>query len=266
MHDRFTFLKRDPRFLKSRWTHNLFIDKEFSKNIEDQSYFCAQIDDLTLPENCLSKQKGIFRVSCLDCVDDTDVAQYLICRKALVFMLKNLGELKRDYLDSKDQSHLEKIWLSNSDALARFYTGTISLNRTLQCGIFAKLLMYPYITISRSYLNCFTDQIRQDRLNIFMNQITDGNHNPLISAAARDVQEIRMQITEAINKREFSNKLNISTFFFLQTWILPQKINGAKDFLAALFWLIVYCIYRLFGFQSSDLVRKTMSLQNVNRK
>lgn len=204
----------------------------------------------------------------MECVDDTDVAQYLICKKAIVYILKSLGEISdsSNSLEKMDQFNFEKIWMRNADALSRIYTGTISHNRSLEYGYISSLFKYLYIMISRSYLNCFTDQSRQDKLNIFMNQLTDGNNYPLISPITSDIHNIRIQIRQAIHKREFSSKFNIATFFFLQTWILPQKIDGTLTFLAAIFWLNIYIVYRLFGFKSNDLVRKTMSLQNVSSK
>lgn len=204
----------------------------------------------------------------MECVDDTDVAQYIICKKAMVDILKGLGEMSNpsEALEPMDQINFEKLWMRNADALSRIYTGTISLNRSLESGYFSSFLKQLYIKISRSYLNCFTDQARQDKLNIFMNQLTDENNCPLISPVTSDIHNIRIQIRQAINKREFSNKFNIATFFFIQTWILPQKIDGMISFLVAIFWLNIYILYRLFGFKSNDLVRKTMSLQNINSK
>ena len=212
---------------------------------------------------------GIFdfiniRVSSVDCVDETDVAQFLICKKALIHILKTIGELgnSAESLDRLDQLNFEKLWMENGDALSRIYTGTISINRSLEYGYFSFLFKKLYIGISRAYLNCFTDQVRQDKLNIFMNQLTDG-HNPLISPIANDIHNIRMQIRQAINQREFSSKVNLSTFFFIQTWILPRTVDGIIQFLAAVFWLIIYILYRIFGFRPNDLVRKTMSLQTM---
>jgi hypothetical protein len=203
----------------------------------------------------------------VECVDDTDVAQFLVCNKALLYLLKKLGEIpdSSESIDWIDQSNIEKVWMKNADALSKIYTGTISQNRSIERGFFSAYWKNIYIKISRAYLNCFVDQSRQDKLNIFMNQLTDGNAS-IISPIANDLHNIRIQIRQAINKREFSNRFNLATYFFIQTWILPQKIENIAQFIVAIFWLYIYLLYRLFGFDSNDLVRRTMSLQNVNSK
>jgi hypothetical protein len=207
------------------------------------------------------------RVSCVECVDDTDVAQFLISKKALVNILTNLGEISDSSksMDWVDQLNFEKVWIKNADALSKIYTGTISQNRSLELGFFPSYSKHIHIKISRAYLNCFVDQSRQDKLNIFMNQLTDGNNGvSLVSPIANDLHSIRIRIRQAINRRELSNSFNLSSYFFFQTWILPQKIESTAHFLAAIFWLSIYLLYRLFGFHSNDLVRKTMSFHKAN--
>lgn len=196
------------------------------------------------------------------------MAQYLISKKAIVYILRSLGEISdsTDSMDAVDLSTFEKVWMKNADALSKIYTGTISQNRSLEHSYFSSLLKKLHIKISRAYLNCFTDQARQDKLNIFMNQLTDGSASTLVSPIANDIHNIRIHIRQAINKRELSNKFNLATFFFIQTWILPQKIENNAHFIAAVFWLCIYILYRLYGFNSNDLVRKTMSLQNFSSK
>lgn len=207
------------------------------------------------------------RVSCVECVDDTDVAQFLISKKALVNILTNLGEISDSSksMDWVDQLNFEKVWIKNADALSKIYTGTISQNRSLELGFFPSYSKHIHIKISRAYLNCFVDQSRQDKLNIFMNQLTDGNNGvSLVTPIANDLHNIRIRIRQAINRRELSNSFNLSSYFFFQTWILPQKIESTAQFLAAIFWLSIYLLYRLFGFHSNDLVRKTMSFHKAN--
>ena len=89
----------------------------------------------------------------MECVDDTDVAQFLVCNKALLYLLKKLGEIpdSSESIDWIDQSNIEKVWMKNADALSKIYTGTISQNRSIERGFFSAYWKNIYIKISRAY-------------------------------------------------------------------------------------------------------------------
>ena len=188
-------------------------------------------------------------------------------------ILKDTQEypLEVSSLDSNDLTNLELMWMNNGDALSFLYAGTPSVNRTLDKGWVPKIFKNICIRLSRNYLNCFQDQQKQDKLNIFMDQLTDGQpenattptSSPQFSDAVMATQNIRIKIRQAVLLDEFSQSLYLSTVFFMRAFFSPVQIKSIYQFLGALFWLCIYYTYRLFGVPSHQLVRKTMSLQNL---
>ena len=92
-------------------------------------------------------QNGVFRMNCLDCLDRTNMIQFMVSCRALLMMLRHHTaasvSIPLDSPASNDDFHisdLEKLmgeegvdafrqmWVRNGDALARHYTGTSALN------------------------------------------------------------------------------------------------------------------------------------------
>jgi hypothetical protein len=120
------------------------------------------------------KQTGIIRVNDVDCVDDTSVAQWIICQVAIKNMLAELGlifPLKIGYagaIPSSDWSALEGLWISMSDALSDYYVGSKSLvSPVIYHNRFRYYLQVPinlYTRMCRYYISRFQSYVDQDRL------------------------------------------------------------------------------------------------------
>lgn len=80
----------------------------------------------------LFEQKGTFRINCLDCLDRTNVCQWQISKRALIFALQQLEMLPAISLNgantiltaSGTEEMHKQMWANNGDALSVFYTGT----------------------------------------------------------------------------------------------------------------------------------------------
>lgn len=109
------------------------------------------------------KQTGVFRVNCLDCLDRTNMIQFLIASRAFLKMLylmnadfsnimkgpSNIFETKgessfhisdiENLIGSDGLCDFRNIWIRNGNALANYYTGTSALNSIfIETGIFGE--------------------------------------------------------------------------------------------------------------------------------
>ncbi|KAI0054006.1 hypothetical protein FA95DRAFT_1551790 [Auriscalpium vulgare] len=76
----------------------------------------------------LSRQQGVFRVNCIDCLDRTNVVQsafarHILNRQLLALALYNPSEHERPEIDIV----FNDVWANNGDAISRSYAGTSAL-------------------------------------------------------------------------------------------------------------------------------------------
>lgn len=76
-------------------------------------------------------QKGVLRTNCIDCLDRTNVAQYVYGLVALVHQLHALGYIDGPHinLDSSLADDLMKIYEAMGDTLALQYGGSAAHNK-----------------------------------------------------------------------------------------------------------------------------------------
>lgn len=127
-------------------------------------------------------QQGIVRTNCIDCLDRTNAAQFIIGKEALAHQLKSLGFLSNatdlDY-DSDIINILTEMFHDHGDTIAVQYGGSNLVNtmdsyrRINQWSSHTRDILN---SIKRIYSNSFMDLIRQDAINLFLgNYIYDSN-------------------------------------------------------------------------------------------
>lgn len=119
-------------------------------------------------------QQGIVRTNCIDCLDRTNAAQFIIGKEALSHQLKSLGFLSLsadlDY-DSDIINILTEMFHDHGDTIAVQYGGSNLVNtmdsyrRINQWSSHTRDLLN---SIKRIYSNSFMDLIRQDAINLFL--------------------------------------------------------------------------------------------------
>lgn len=119
-------------------------------------------------------QQGIVRTNCIDCLDRTNAAQFIIGKEALSHQLKSLGFLTLsadlDY-DSDIINILTEMFHDHGDTIAVQYGGSNLVNtmdsyrRINQWSSHTRDLLN---SIKRIYSNSFMDLIRQDAINLFL--------------------------------------------------------------------------------------------------
>lgn len=119
----------------------------------------------------VSKQQGVYRVNCVDCLDRTNVVQSVFGRQIvhkILFKFRITGLPKGDAFETfhpNFEQIFKTVWADNGDALSFSYSGTQamkgdftrygkkSIKGNIQDGIFS---------LRRYFINNFTDGYHQD--------------------------------------------------------------------------------------------------------
>ncbi|TMW57499.1 hypothetical protein Poli38472_003424 [Pythium oligandrum] len=123
----------------------------------------------------ISRQKGVFRVNCMDNLDRTNVVMSLFARRATLMALGlYTGKAVTNVLDSPYSTFevvFKNAWADNADYVSRMYAGTGALKtdftRTGKRTI-AGALQDGVNSVTRYYLNNFSDGIRQDSYDLIV--------------------------------------------------------------------------------------------------
>lgn len=130
-------------------------------------------------------QEGICRSNCIDCLDRTNAAQFVIGKRALGVQLQALGIIEDTYLeyDSDIVNILTELFHDLGDTIALQYGGSHLVN-TMET--YRKINQWSshsrdmVESIKRFYSNSFVDAQRQDAINLFLgNYIWKPNAPPI---------------------------------------------------------------------------------------
>jgi phosphatidylinositol 3,5-bisphosphate 5-phosphatase len=118
-------------------------------------------------------QDGICRTNCIDCLDRTNAAQFVIGKKALGYQLHALGLLEDTNVeyDSDAVNLLTEMFHDHGDTIALQYGGSHLVN-TMET--YRKINQWTshsrdlIESIRRFYSNSFVDSQRQDAINLFL--------------------------------------------------------------------------------------------------
>ncbi|RMZ91892.1 hypothetical protein DV736_g842, partial [Chaetothyriales sp. CBS 134916] len=124
----------------------------------------------------LKLQSGVARTNCIDCLDRTNAAQFVIAKKALGYQLKALGVIDDTTVeyDSDATNLFTHMWHDHGDTIAIQYGGSHLVNTM---STYRKINQWTshsrdmVETFKRYYNNSFMDSQRQEAYNLFL-----GNH------------------------------------------------------------------------------------------
>ncbi|KAL0415007.1 UNVERIFIED_CONTAM: Phosphoinositide phosphatase SAC2 [Sesamum latifolium] len=124
-------------------------------------------------------QKGVLRTNCIDCLDRTNVAQYVYGLVALGHQLHALGYINVPSisLDSPLADDLMKTYEAMGDTLALQYGGSAAHNKIFseRRGQWKAATQSQELlrTLQRYYSNAYMDAEKQDAINVFL-----GHYQP----------------------------------------------------------------------------------------
>lgn len=160
------------------WENIARLIASIGDDLRQHAFLLARIGD---PVGMLSRQTGIIRANCIDCLDRTNVVQSVLAENALEAQLREMGVLKAQVGDAPTlHQSFKHLWADNADAISTQYSGTGALKtdftRYTVLGLDVDrtgrrtgmgVLQDGLNSIRRYYLNNFTDGFRQDAMDLF---------------------------------------------------------------------------------------------------
>ncbi|KAI0672944.1 SacI homology domain-containing protein [Trametes maxima] len=132
--------------------------EELERTFESQGYFWVSNTLI------MSKQKGVFRVNCIDGLDRTNVVESAFARHVLNRQLGAVALLNQEERRTEMDVVFNDVWANNGDAISRAYAGTSALKgdftRTGKRDL-AGLLNDGVNSLARMYSSTFADWFSQ---------------------------------------------------------------------------------------------------------
>ena len=133
----------------------------------------------------LQLQRGIVRTNCIDCLDRTNAAQFVISKKALGHQLYALGVIEDPSVeyDSDAVNLFTHMWHDHGDTIAIQYGGSHLVNTM---ATYRKINQWTshsrdmVESFKRYYNNSFMDAQRQEAYNLFLGNYIFARGQPLL--------------------------------------------------------------------------------------
>jgi hypothetical protein len=159
-----------------KWENLSKLMKEVQEQFQQYGWFERDANGRTI-----SRQKGIFRVNCMDNLDRTNVVMSLFARRTTLMALGlELSFHEQFVLDSPYESFemvFKNAWADNADSISKMYAGTGALKTDFtRTGkrTFMGAIQDGLNSMTRYFLNNFMDGQRQDALDLVVaNYIPD---------------------------------------------------------------------------------------------
>ncbi|EPS36043.1 hypothetical protein H072_10485 [Dactylellina haptotyla CBS 200.50] len=130
-------------------------------------------------------QSGVCRTNCIDCLDRTNAAQFVIGKRALGLQLKALGILEDEFLkyDTDVSNLFTHMYHDHGDSIALQYGGSHLVN-TMET--YRKINQWSsqsrdmIESFKRYYNNSFMDAQRQEAINLFLGNYIFAKGQPML--------------------------------------------------------------------------------------
>ncbi|KIX04441.1 uncharacterized protein Z518_05309 [Rhinocladiella mackenziei CBS 650.93] len=136
-------------------------------------------------ESGLKLQSGVARTNCIDCLDRTNAAQFVIAKKALGYQLQALGVIEEPSVeyDSDAVNLFTHMWHDHGDTIAVQYGGSHLVNTM---ATYRKINQWTshsrdmVESFKRYYNNSFMDAQRQEAYNLFLGNYVFAQGQPML--------------------------------------------------------------------------------------
>ncbi|KAI7366417.1 hypothetical protein KC328_g18488 [Hortaea werneckii] len=172
-------------------------------------------------------QNGVARTNCIDCLDRTNAAQFVIGKRAFALQLKALGVLDRDTVEYEtDAVNLfTHMFHDHGDTIAVQYGGSHLVNTM---ATYRKLNHWQsqsrdmVESFKRYYHNSFLDSQRQEAYNLFLGNYIWAHGQPMLWDLTTD-HYLHHSDPRAWLQRKRRNYIYWFTPEFLEPRKLPSK-------------------------------------------
>ncbi|CAG8235409.1 unnamed protein product [Penicillium salamii] len=137
------------------------------------------------PESGLRLQNGVARTNCIDCLDRTNAAQFVIGKRALGYQLHALGIIDKTTVeyDTDAVNLFTNMWHDHGDSIAIQYGGSHLVNTM---ATYRKINQWSsqsrdmVESFKRFYNNSFLDAQRQEAYNLFLGNYIFTQGTPML--------------------------------------------------------------------------------------
>lgn len=186
----------------------------------------------------VTRQDGVLRVNCLDCLDRTNLIEQVICQTVIEHIMRNQSDSHGN--SGRDRARLEDmitrhndLWADNGDAISQIYTGTNALKSSFSRSgkmNLAGALSDVTKSVSRMYQNTFVDSKKQSTIDILLGK--DGR----LSIPVQIFDPSNEYVTERLRETEstYTSYSEISMFtgtFNVNAAIIPSSGTELKHWL-----------------------------------
>uniref|UniRef100_A0A8P4GLB8 SAC domain-containing protein n=1 Tax=Dicentrarchus labrax TaxID=13489 RepID=A0A8P4GLB8_DICLA len=145
-----------------------------------KSKLCNVLDRLSMIAENVT---GVLRTNCVDCLDRTNTAQFMVGKCALAYQLYALGMIDKPKLqfDTDCVRLFEELYEDHGDTLSLQYGGSQLVHRVKTYRKIAPWTQHSkdiMQTLSRYYSNAFSDADRQDAINLFLQVYQPSESKP----------------------------------------------------------------------------------------
>lgn len=207
-------------------------------SLEQFSWFSFDVD----VGETVTRQDGVFRVNCLDCLDRTNLIEQVICQRVLEHIIKNLQvPLRMDEVTPKHNA----LWADNGDAISQIYTGTnalkLSFSRSGKMNI-AGALSDVTKSVSRMYQNTFVDQKRQSTMDTLLGKDVRLSrpvqiYDPINEYVSEQLRQHEGEYTSHSGVSIWCGTFNVNAgtplrSLDLSEWLFPASLEKSPDIYA----------------------------------
>ncbi|KAM3079389.1 hypothetical protein ACMFMG_005821 [Clarireedia jacksonii] len=182
----------------------------------------------------VSKQCGILRTNCMDCLDRTNVVQSAVGRRTLEQQLRDEGIDMSLQVDQATQ-WFNTLWADNGDAISKQYASTAALK-----GDFTRTRKRDYkgaltdmgLSISRFYSGIVNDYFSQAAIDFLLGNVSylvfeDFETNMMSGDPGVSMQKMRQQAIDVSQKLVVADEQE--EFIGGWTFLTPHLINTIKS-------------------------------------
>lgn len=163
---------------------------------------------VSVEDRVVTKQQGVLRTNCMDCLDRTNVCQSSFAKYMLDLQLKEEGfdmNLQRD----QENSWFNTLWADNGDAISKQYASTGAMKgdytRTRKRN-YRGALTDAGLSLTRMFNGMFNDFFLQASIDFLLGNVTslvfeEFEANMMTKDPAVSMQNMRQQAIELCQKR-----------------------------------------------------------------
>ncbi|CAK9442306.1 uncharacterized protein LODBEIA_P60490 [Lodderomyces beijingensis] len=195
----------------------------------------------------VTRQDGVFRINCLDCLDRTNLIEQVISRTVLDIILKG------QYAGSaRDAAHIEylkqlhnSLWADNGDAISQIYTGTNALKSSFSRSgkmNLAGALSDVSKSVSRMYQNTFVDGKKQSTIDLLLGVAGPSRkvkiYDPASEYVTAELKKQRHVFSTSDKIKIFTGSYNVNALepntnrLDLTSWLFPPENDSMSDIVA----------------------------------